>query len=190
MDPSNYQVTATLADGSAITIRAIHPDDRQRFAEAFEEFAKSPDSVHFRFHGFKRSLSQDEAIRMTEVDFVDHVALVATFGDQPESPLIGVGRYIVCPAPKRHRAEVAFAVLDKHQGKGIGSLVLQHLTSIARAQGLREFEAEVLADNHPMIGVLEGSGFPIQLSTEFGVARVLLTIADHSQPKEHSSDRQ
>ena len=78
MDPSNYQVTATLADGSAITIRAIHPDDRQRFAEAFEEFAKSPDSVHFRFHGFKRSLSQNEAIRMTEVDFVDHVALVAT----------------------------------------------------------------------------------------------------------------
>jgi GNAT superfamily N-acetyltransferase len=96
--------------------------------------------MHFRFHGFKRSLSQDEAIRMTEVDFVDHVALMAILGDHPESPLIGVGRYIVCPAPKRHRAEVAFAVLDKHQDKGIGSLLLKHLTSIARAQGLREFE--------------------------------------------------
>jgi RimJ/RimL family protein N-acetyltransferase len=190
MEPNEYQVTERLGDGSSLTIRAIHPDDRQRFAQAFEEFAKSPDSVHFRFHGFKRSLSQDEAIRMTEVDFVDHVALVATFGDNPESPLVGVGRYIVCPPPKRHRAEVAFVVLDTHQGKGIGSLLLQHLASIARAQGLREFEAEVLADNRPMIGVLEGSGFPIQLSTEFGVARVLLTIAGQPQPKERSSDRQ
>ena len=190
MEPSKYHVTERLADGSALTIRAIHPDDRQRFAQAFEEFAKSPDSVHFRFHGFKRSLSQDEAIRMTEVDFVDHVALVATLGDHLERPLIGVGRYIVCSAPKRNRAEVAFAVLDEHQGKGIGSLLLQHLVSIARAQGLREFEAEVLADNHSMIGVLEGSRFPIQLSTEFGVARVLLTIAGQPKPKEHSSDRQ
>jgi RimJ/RimL family protein N-acetyltransferase len=190
MDPSKYSETERLTDGSTLRIRAIHPDDRYRFAEAFEQFAKSPDSVHFRFHGFKRSLSQSEAIGMTRVDFVDHVALVATFGADSESPLIGVGRYIVCSPPQRHRAEVAFAVLDKHQGKGIGSLVLQHLASIARAQGLREFEAEVLADNHPMIGVLEGSGFPIQLSTEFGVARVLLTIADQSQPKEHSSDRQ
>jgi hypothetical protein len=41
-----------------------------------------------------------------------------------------------------------------------------------------------------MIVVLEGSGFPMQLSTEFGVARVLLTIAGQPQPKEHSSDRQ
>ena len=187
MEPNNYQVTERLADGSALTIRAIRPEDRQRFAQAFEEFAKSPDSVHFRFHGFKRSLSQDEGIRMTQVDFVDHVALVATLGDHPESPLIGVGRYIVCSAPQRHRAEVPFSVLDQHQGKGIGSLLLRHLASIATEQGLRELEAEVLADNHSMLGVLERSGFPIQHSTDFGVTRVLLTIAGQQLPKEHSS---
>jgi RimJ/RimL family protein N-acetyltransferase len=176
MDPSKYSETERLTDGSTLRIRAIHPDDRYRFAEAFEQFAKSPDSVHFRFHGFKRSLSQSEAIGMTRVDFVDHVALVATFGADSESPLIGVGRYIVCSPPRRHRAEVAFAVLDEHQGKGIGSLLLRHLATIGRTQGLRELQAEVLTDNHQMIGVLEGSGFPIQRSTEFGVARVLLTI--------------
>src|SRR5215471_17846129 len=148
MEPSKYQIAERLQDGSTIIIRAIHPDDRERFARAFQQFIKSPDSVRFRFHGFKRSLSANEAIDMTEVDFVDHVGLVATFGTDPEQPLIGAGRYVLCAdASKHHRAEVAFAVLDEHQGKGIGSLLLRHLTIIGKAQGVREFQAEVLADN-------------------------------------------
>jgi RimJ/RimL family protein N-acetyltransferase len=183
VEPTKYQITETLQDGSKIVVRAICSGDRQRFSEAFQEFAKSPESVHFRFHGFKRSLSQSEAIRMTEVDFADHVALVATFGTNRDSPLIGVGRYIVCSAPNRDRAEVAFAVLDEHQGRGIGSLLLQHLAKIGRAQGLHEFQAEVLADNHNMVRVLERSGFPIESSTEFGVARMLLTIANEPTSK-------
>jgi GNAT superfamily N-acetyltransferase len=160
-------------------IRAIHSDDRERFAHAFERFSQNPESVRFRFHGLKRSLSQSEAIHMTDVDFVDHVALVATFSTDPEQTLIGVGRYIVCANdPKRHRAEVAFAVLDEHQGKGLGSLLLQHLAIIGRAQGVREFLAEVLAHNNRMSAVFKGSGFSIERSTDFGVERVLLTIAD------------
>jgi len=189
MEPSKYQIAERLRDGRTIIIRAIHPDDRERFAHAFQEFIKSPDSVRFRFHGFKRSLSESEAIQMTDIDFVDHVGLVATFGTDPEQPLIGVGRYIVCAdAPKHHRAEVAFAVLDEHQGKGIGSLLLQHLAIIGRAQGVREFQADVLADNHHMIAVLESSGFPIEHSTELGVDLVLLKIADEPQPSKKRAD--
>jgi len=83
LDPSKHEATERLADGSVLTIRAIHACDCQRFARAFEEFAKSPDSVHFRFHGFKRSLIQREAVGMTDVDFVDHLALVGTFSADP-----------------------------------------------------------------------------------------------------------
>jgi GNAT superfamily N-acetyltransferase len=183
MKASKYQITERLRDGSTIIIRAIRPDDRERFAQAFRQFSKNPDSVRFRFHGLKRLLSESEAIRMTDVDFVDHVGLAATFDTDPKQTLIGAGRYIVCANdPKHHRAEVAFAVLDEHQGKGIGSLLLRHLAIIGRAQGVREFLAEVLADNRRMIGVFKGSGFPIECSTELGVERVLLTIADEPQP--------
>jgi RimJ/RimL family protein N-acetyltransferase len=189
MESSKYQIEERLLDGSTIIIRAIHLNDRERFAYAFQQFLKSPDSVRFRFHGFKRSLSESEATQMTDIDFVDHVGLVATFGTDPEQPLIGVGRYIVCDdAPKHRRAEVAFAVLDEHQGKGIGSLLLQHLAIIGRAQGVREFQAEVLADNNQMIEVLEGSGFPIERSTEVGVDRVLLNIANEPQPRKQRSE--
>jgi hypothetical protein len=96
MEASEYQTAEELRDGSTIVIRAIHPDDRERFRHAFQQFIKSPDSVRFRFHGFKRSLSESEAIHMTKLDFVDYVSLVATFGTDREQPLIGLDRYIVC----------------------------------------------------------------------------------------------
>jgi len=112
---------------------------------------------------------------MTGVDFVNHVALVATFGIETEQPLTGVGRYILCDGGRK-RAELAFAVLDKHLGKGIGALLLQHLVIIGKAQGLREFVADVLADNKPMLSVLEHSGFPIKHSREGGVERLVLTL--------------
>jgi RimJ/RimL family protein N-acetyltransferase len=179
MEPGKYQVAEKMRDGTTITIRAMRPDDRERFALAFQQFSKSMDSVRFRFHGFKRSLSESEAIQMTDVDFVDHVALVATFGTAVEQPLVGVGRYIVCDNDPTHgRAEIAFAVLDEHQGKGIGSLLLRHLATIGQARGVREFQAEVLGDNRRMLAVLEASGFPIKRSTEFGVDQILLSIAD------------
>jgi L-amino acid N-acyltransferase YncA len=78
-------------------------------------------------------------------------------------------------------------VLDEHQGKGVGSLLLRHLALIGRAQGVRKFLAEVLADNRRMIALFKGSGFPIECSTEFGVERVLLTIADEPQPTKKCS---
>jgi GNAT superfamily N-acetyltransferase len=179
MESSKYQVAESLRDGSAIIIRAIRPDDRERFAQAFQQFIKSPDSVRLRFHGFKGSLRESEAVQMTELDFVNHVGLVATFGTELEQPLIAAGRYIACRrSGKRPRAEVAFAVLEEHQGTGIGSLLLKHLAKIASTQGICEFQADVLADNRQMIAVLERSGFPIERSTEFGVDRVLLKIGD------------
>jgi GNAT superfamily N-acetyltransferase len=176
MDSSKYQVAATLRDGIAIIIRAIHCDDRGPLREQFVHL--SPESIRLRFHGLRRSPSESEATQLTNVDFVDHVALVATIGTRPEQ-LIGGGRYIVCAdGPKRDRAEVAFLVLDEHQGKGIGSLLLQHLVVIGRAQGVREFQADVLADNHRMIQTFERSGFPITRSTDLGVVRLILTIAE------------
>jgi GNAT superfamily N-acetyltransferase len=184
MEPCNYQKLEKLRDGSTIAIRAIRADDNERFVDAFKQFATSPDSVRFRFHGLRRSLTEREAIDMTEIDFVDHVALVATFGTETQQPLIGAGRYIACSGQPKHRAEIAFAVLDKYQGKGIGSLLLQHLALIGRAQGVREFVADVITDNKPMISVLEHSGFPIERSREGGVERLVLTITEAPQRRE------
>lgn len=184
MQASKYRIEESLRNGTSVTIRAIHSNDRERFASAFEQFKKNLDAVRFRFHGLKRSITESEAIRMTDVDFVDHVCLVATLGTDAEQPIVGVGRYLVCADDReKDRAELAFAVLDKFQGKGIGSLLLRHLATIGRALGVREFLAEVLTSNNQMMAVFEHSGFPLERSTELGVVHVLLSLADEPKPK-------
>jgi GNAT superfamily N-acetyltransferase len=175
MEPSRYHITARLRDGTAIVIRAIHPDDSDSLRKQFVHL--SAESVRLRFHGLRRSPSESETMYLTRIDFVEHVALVGTIETRPEQ-IVGVGRYIVCAnGSEHHRAEVAFVVLDEYQGKGIGSLLLQHLALIGRDQGIREFQADVLVENQRMIGVFERSGFPIRRSTELGVVQLLLTIA-------------
>jgi hypothetical protein len=120
MEPSKNQVAEKLRDGSTIIIRAIHPDARERLRTHLSDFQKVPIRWASRFMAASDRLARVKQIQMTDVDFVDHVALAATFSTDPGQTLIGVGRYIVCANdPKRHRAEIAFAVLDEHQGKGI-----------------------------------------------------------------------
>ena len=131
-----------------------------------------------RFHGGKRSLSDAELTRLIDLDFVANVGLVATFGEEPEQPIIGVARYIRCERPANPaRAEVGFSILDGHQGKGIGSALLHHLAVIGKAAGIKEFQADVLAGNYQMIEVLEHSGFKLKRTTAIGVSRLLLAIA-------------
>jgi L-amino acid N-acyltransferase YncA len=73
-------------------------------------------------------------------------------------------------------------VLDEHQGEGIGSILLQHLDITGRAQGIRQFQADVLADNRGMFSVFERSGFPISRSIELGMVRLLIAITDEAEP--------
>jgi len=176
LEARSYKASAVLLDGSTVYIRAIRPDDHDRLLAHFRGL--SAQSVLLRFHGAKRSLGEAELIHFTNLDFVTHVGLVATFGEAPEQPIIGVGRYIRCGLrADAERAEVGFAILDEHQGKGIGSALLHHLAIIGKAHGIKEFQADVLADNYQMIEVLEHSGFKLKRATTLGVSRLLLTIA-------------
>jgi acetate---CoA ligase (ADP-forming) len=119
----------------------------------------------------KKSLSEDEVREFTEIDFPRQGALVATLRQGEDERIIGVARYAAGPdAPGR--AEVAFAVLDAHQGRGIGTVLLEHLASVARANGITEFEADVLGENNRMIQVFADSGFMVTRSLEGGVFRV------------------
>ena len=169
-----YKASAVLLDGSTIHIRAIRPDDRDRLLAHFRGL--STQSVLLRFHGAKRTLSDAELTHLTELDFINHVGLVATFGDESEKPLIGVGRYIRSEHDPEC-AEVGFAILDAHQSKGIGSVLLHHLAIIGHSAGLKELDADVLTGNLQMMEVLEHSGFKFKHTTNLGVDRLRLRIA-------------
>jgi acetyl coenzyme A synthetase (ADP forming)-like protein len=122
-------------------------------------------------------LSDDELRRFTELDFNSNVGLVATLLEDDQEQIIGVGRYFRLGANPA-RAEVAFVVRDDFQGRGIGTLLLEHLGRIARAAGITEFEADVLGENNQMLGVFLRSGFRVQRSLEGGVFHVTFPTAE------------
>ena len=175
LDPEHYSADEVLRDGGAIDIRAICPDDKQRLLDHFHRLSRQ--SVYYRFLGIKRDLTHDDLVRLTELDFARHVGLVATLRSNGEEEIIGVSRYVVADRPPdSRRAEVAFAVIDGHQGRGIGTVLLEHLARIARARGIEIFDADVLGGNPRMLDVFEQSGFEVKESAEAGLIRVTFPI--------------
>jgi RimJ/RimL family protein N-acetyltransferase len=144
-----------LRDGTRILVRPILPEDKQALREGFERL-----SARSRYRRFLTSLEHlsDRQLRdLTEVDYVDHMAWVAVDASRPERPGIGVARYVRLPE-ERTAAEAAVTVLDEYQGRGIGTILLRLLAGSARAHGIRCFRGYVLAENAPMMEVLQGLG--------------------------------
>ncbi len=107
--------------------------------------------------------------RFTEVDHDKRVAIVATVGDE----IIGVGRY---DRVSDAEAEVAFTVRDDHQGRGLGSVLLEHLAAAARERGVDRFVAEVLPGNRKMLGTFAVAGYTVAQEMEEGVVRLAFDI--------------
>jgi GNAT superfamily N-acetyltransferase len=156
---SHYVAYDTLVDGSEVIIRAIRPDDKPLLQEGMHHLSR--DSIYFRFFGHKKELSESELTYFTELDFVHHVGLAAFFVDKGREVPVGVARYIMSEDTKvTDSAELAFAVDEQYQGRGIGKLLMKHLIVIARAEGLKKFTARVMADNVKMLGVFESCALP------------------------------
>jgi GNAT superfamily N-acetyltransferase len=165
----------TRTDRDAVTIRAIRPDDRVRIVKAFQ--ALEPRSIYLRFFGPKRELSAEEVRRVTEPDPARD-ALVATIATEDRGELVvGLGEYVGAGGGSAH---IAFAVEEDYQGRGIAGRLLEHLARIAREKGIARFEADVLAENTPMLKVLRHSGLPMIESEQDGVVHVTLTLGDRT----------
>jgi GNAT superfamily N-acetyltransferase len=174
--PREYLVSDVLKDDTRVTIRAIRPDDRNRFLEAFRLLEK--DSIYTRFFSPRNDLSDAELDRAVNVDFVREVALVVTTETVRGETVIAAGRYIATDGTSPERsAELAFVVEEDYQGRGIASRLLTHLAALARSQGLTHFEADVLSQNGSMLAVFKRCGFPMRTRHEGGVIHLTLALA-------------
>jgi RimJ/RimL family protein N-acetyltransferase len=171
-DVAHYSTREQLRDGSAITIRALRPQDREELVAAVNRL--SPRSLYRRFFGPKRSFSQAEISYFVDIDFERHVALVATIEERRRPVIVGSARYIVV-APGE--AEVAFIVADAWQNRGIGARLLRHLVTLAREAGITTFVADVLPDNLGMVKVFEKSGMRIRRQHQTGSVHFTMQLA-------------
>jgi GNAT superfamily N-acetyltransferase len=172
MNPADYSALERLRDGREVEIRALRPADLAGLREAATRM--SPQTLYRRFFAPKRSFTEKEIDFYLNVDFVSHVALVAVLEESGRPQIVGGGRYIVS---EPGRAEVAFAVDDPHQGLGIATRLMRHLVLIARAKGIGQLNAEVLAENGPMLKVFERSGLRATTRREAGVMHITLDLS-------------
>ncbi|MDE3085783.1 MAG: GNAT family N-acetyltransferase [Acidobacteriota bacterium] len=177
----HHDCDVLLRDGSTAHLRDIRPGDAEDLV-AFHR-ALSPQTVILRFFGPHPELSAAEVERFTSVDGVDRVALVAERGGE----FVAVARYD--RQPGSDEAEVAFVVADRLQGHGLGTILLEHLASAARAQGIRRFVADTLADNHRMISVFRDAGFARQFRRSAEVVRVVLDITPSAEARAAADER-
>jgi acetyltransferase len=165
-----------LRDGTAVYLRAIRPDDKERLRIAFERL--SPRSVYRRYFHPVTALTPNVLRQLTELDFCDHVGLVLSVEDETGERLIAVGRFVRV-APRSERAEFAITVADDYQNRGAGTLLLQRLVDIARAGGVRELVAEVLEDNRELLELIRRSKLPCRQTSEGGVCRVVVSLQEN-----------
>lgn len=171
-DPRHYLAEESLLDGRKVVLRAIRTEDKQGLREGFQRLSER--SVYLRFFQAKKDLTEQELRYFTELDFENHVGLLAVVSENDEERGIGVGRYIV--EPGTGAAEIAFVVDESHHGQGVGTLLLRHLAKIGRARGIEKFHAYVLFDNRQMLEVFENAGFPMERSLQGNVIRVTLAL--------------
>jgi ribosomal protein S18 acetylase RimI-like enzyme len=166
-----------LRDGRPVEIRALRREDREDLIRAVGHF--SAQSLYRRFFTLKRGFTEEEVDYFLEVDFIKHVALVATLKDKgQQSIIVGGARYILT---QPGRAEVAFAVMDAYQGQGIGRALMRHLIPVARAAGLEELDAEVLPENLPMLKVFQSCGLPMRSTHDAGVVHIAMLLSERAQ---------
>jgi len=157
--PSAY---ALLTDGTTIEIRLPRPDD---FDAVRDMHAKmSSDNLYMRFFSMSGLAAEREARRICREPTADRAALLAVL----DGEVIGCGSYDLGGSSSR-TAEVAMAVADDMHNRGVGTLLLEHLISLARSRGVLAFTAETLSENALMLKVFADSGLTPQRSLVDGV---------------------
>ena len=171
--PRHWEADVVASDGGIVHLRPILPGD----AEALVRFhaSLSEQTRYLRFFGPYPRIPPRDLHRFTNVDHRSRVAFVCLLGDE----IIAVGRYEGLPGPDGsppESAEVAFVARDEHQGRGLGSILLEHLAAAAQENGLRRFEAEVLVENTQMVRVFRQAGYQVSRAFSEGVLHLEFDI--------------
>ncbi|GAB2920014.1 bifunctional GNAT family N-acetyltransferase/acetate--CoA ligase family protein [Micromonospora polyrhachis] len=172
-----------LSDGTTVHLRQIHPDDAPAIVAMHSRFSERTRYLRY-FSPYPRIPDRDLR-RFVTVDHRDREAFVVLSGVD----IIAVGRYDRL-GPEAIEAEVAFVVEDAYQGRGIGSVLLEHLAEAARQEGITRFVAEVLPANAKMLRVFADFGYQVTRQYADGVVHLTFPIAPTEQSLEVQRDRE
>jgi RimJ/RimL family protein N-acetyltransferase len=168
-------LTLELNEGTKVHVRPIVPEDEPLLHEAVA--AMSERTVYFRFFSPLKRMPDALAHRLAVVDYNDRFAIVATtHRPNGKERIVGVARYD--RAPGTDVAEVALAVVDEFQRRGMGRALLTILSRVAREQGIKTFSLVVLPENQHMLGLLRKMGWIHQAKLTGGVYEITFDLPE------------
>ncbi|HET9723276.1 MAG TPA: GNAT family N-acetyltransferase [Actinomycetota bacterium] len=168
--PSHLISDVVLRDGSTVRIRPVRRSDAIRVEDYL--IGMSPETRRLRFWSQAIDV-RTLAAKIVDVDYRDHMTLIALTGGD-DGTMIGGAQYVRIDGG---RAEFSVSVADEYQGRGIGSILIGHTAQAAGAQDITTFVAEVLPENHAMVNVFRGSGFPVSIRATPGSLEVEFPIS-------------
>jgi RimJ/RimL family protein N-acetyltransferase len=153
MTAANQPEAVRLRSGDVVQLRQVRPGDAPALARAYANL--SGESRYRRFFSSAPELSETTLRDATEVDHVNHEALVAV--PVLSSEIVGECRFVRLP-DRPDTADLAVTVVDAWQGRGVGSALLARLSERALEVGIEYFTAEVLAENRAVLAMLPSLG--------------------------------
>jgi len=156
--PENIETYRTTRSNLEVFIRPVRISDEPLLKDLFYDL--SDDSLYRRFISSRKDMPHERLQEFVVIDYTREMVLLALVKDGDVDVAAGMGQFSIDQLS--HTAEVAFAVKDEYQNRGIGSQLLDYLIFLARRQGLLGLSAEVLARNKPMLHLFEKRGFIVQ----------------------------
>jgi RimJ/RimL family protein N-acetyltransferase/acyl CoA:acetate/3-ketoacid CoA transferase beta subunit len=172
--PEDLETHRTTRTGLEILLRPVKISDEPLLKDLF--YALSDQSLYTRFISPRKDMPHERLQEYVIIDYTKGMAILAVIEENETEMVVGLGQYWIDETT--HTAEVAFAVRDEYQGKGIGGVLLSYLTYLAKRQGLLGFVADVLADNRNMLNLFERQGFDMERHVESGSYRLKMTFRD------------
>jgi acyl-CoA hydrolase/RimJ/RimL family protein N-acetyltransferase len=177
--PEGLETYRTTETGLEIFLRPVKINDESLLKDFF--YSLSDTSLYRRFISERKDMPHERLQDFVVIDYTKEMIILAVLNKGEKEEMIGMGQYGINEAT--HTAEVAFAVQDEYQNKGVGSEIVSYLTFLAKRRGLLGFTAEVLRENQPMLRLFEKMGFIIEKRSSISVLELKMAFREPSGEK-------
>ena len=163
--PEHLETYRTTKTGLEILLRPVKISDEPLIKDFFHRF--SDDSLYRRFFSRPPDFPHDFLQKFVIIDYTKKMVILAVKQEGGKEEIIGIGQYWI--QEMTHTADIALAVRDDYQKKGVGFELFSYITYLAKRQGLLGFTGSVLMDNDPMLRLCRKMGFYIEKTGSAGV---------------------
>lgn len=178
--PKKYETLWKLQDGRTVLLRPIKPEDEPLWLEMFQNF--SEESIRYRFFQILKDTPHEVRVRYCNIDYDREIAIVAETSEEGRRKILGVTRLSIDPDGKS--GEIAFILVDKWQGLGLGTKMVDYVIEIAKDIGIETIYAIMLPDNYRAVNLTRKMGFKIE-HLEDGTVKGTLDLTEEELSVQH-----